>query len=153
MASAMSIKGGEELRRALLALGATGAKRAMRKAEKKAVRPIYSEAKSVAPVGKTKAYKKGIKIRSRTRGNTVSTTVSATAPTAAILEKGTVDRYRKGGGRGTRKLRARYGYTGKGPAMHIMHDVADRTGQGALDSALEVLQTEIVAEAKKSGGA
>ncbi len=142
--TAAVLKGDKELIRKLKELGDKGAKRALRKAERKGAAPIRKAARAEASAHrKTGRFIRSIKTVSRTKKGTVSTTVRAVggeegAPHAGFLEFGTKARRTKRGKS-----------TGRMPALGPMTKAYKQEGQNALDIAAAELKVQIEVEATR----
>ncbi len=95
---------------------------------------MKAAARDEAPVGPTGNYKRGIKIKRRTRKGTVSSIVRTSAPHSGLVEFGSQDRYLKSGK-----------YVGKMPALGPMKKAVAAKGQQAIDAANQVTRDEIEA--------
>jgi HK97 gp10 family phage protein len=114
------VKGDKELIAKLKALGGTEAKKACKRATRSGAKIILQAARSTAPE-RSGALRRSMKLRQRTKKNTVTTAVTAKIYYGAFQEFG------------TKKMKG----------QHFIEDATDRTADAALSQTLDELKSEI----------
>lgn len=147
-AFSFELQGLKELDSMLKQLPKRMGKTVLRNALKKAAIPIRDAAKANVPRGPTgnleesitiaTQLKKGQRRRKIREKDTVEMFVGSTAPHAHLVEFGTVERFRKGGGA-----------TGEMPASPFLTNAWDATKNEALDILRKEILTELVKAAER----